>query len=67
MKILDEVLFPNDLMCYSSGFCGQKLQLIKFKSNSEVYTSINDFGLRLNWHGELIIDEFHGIMNFTVF
>lgn len=63
INILDEILRPYGLMCYSSGCSGQKLQFVKLKSHSEVDGGINDFGLTLNWHGELIIEDFHGIMN----
>lgn len=67
IKILDEILLPYGLMCYSSGCSGQKLQFIKVKKSSATDGGNNDFRLTLNWHGELIIEDFHGIMNVTTF
>lgn len=66
IKVLDEALRPYGLMCYSSGCSGQKLQFIKVQSSYEADGN-NDFRLTLNWHGELIIEDFHGIMSVTTF
>lgn len=67
INILDATLSPYGLMCYSKGCSGQKLQFIKIGSNPETVGGINDFKLTLNWHGELIIEDFHGIMNVVTF
>lgn len=65
IEIIDGILLHYGLKCYSSGCSGQKLQIIKVENNFVADGGNNDFTLTLNWHGELILEDFHGIMNVT--
>lgn len=66
LDVFDEVLLPFGLICNSSGCSGQKLQFVSIHNNSE-FDTVNEISFSINWHGELIIESFNGIMNVLQF